>query len=70
MQIIKACEKVTGQAIPLEITERRPGDPPRLVAEPTKLKTQLGWEPEYSNIEDTIATAWAWHQAHPTGYAD
>ena len=70
MEIIKACEKVTGQKIPFEITERRPGDPPRLVAEPTKLKTQLGWEPKYSNIEDTIATAWAWHQGHPNGYGN
>ncbi len=68
MEIIEACEKVTGQSIARDITERRPGDPPRLVAEPTKLKTQLGWEPKYSNIEDTIATAWAWHQAHPNGY--
>ena len=70
MQIIEACERVTGQPIAREITARRPGDPPRLVAEPTKLKTQLGWRPEYTNIEDTIATAWAWHQAHPKGYAD
>jgi len=68
MEIIKACEKVTGQKIPYEVTERRPGDPPRLVAEPTKLKTQLGWEPQYTDIEDTIATAWAWHKAHPNGY--
>lgn len=68
MEIIKACEAVTGQSIAYEVTERRPGDPPRLVAEPTKLKTQLGWDPVYTNIEETIATAWAWHQAHPNGY--
>ncbi len=68
MEIITTCEKVTGQSIAREITDRRPGDPPRLVAEPTKLKTQLGWEPQYTNIEDTIATAWAWHKAHPDGY--
>lgn len=67
MDIIKTCEKVTGRAIPQEVTERRPGDPPRLVAEPSKLKTQLGWEPQFT-IEETIATAWAWHQAHPDGY--
>ena len=50
--------------------QRRPGDPPRLVAEPTKLKTQLGWEPQYTNIEDTIATAWAWHKKFPNGYGN
>jgi len=31
---------------------------------------QLGWKPQYTNIEDTIATAWAWHQANPNGYND
>jgi UDP-glucose 4-epimerase len=70
MEIIDACEAVTGQSIARSIAERRPGDPPRLVAEPTKLKTQLGWSPQYSDIKDTIATAWAWHQAHPNGYPD
>ncbi|MBU2994058.1 UDP-glucose 4-epimerase GalE [Octadecabacter sp. 1_MG-2023] len=68
MQIIEACEKVTGQTIAREIVERRPGDPPRLVAKPDKLKTQLGWEPQYSDIEKTIQTAWSWHKANPNGY--
>jgi UDP-glucose 4-epimerase len=68
MQIIEACEKVTGQSIAREIVERRPGDPPRLVAKPDKLKTQLGWEPQYSDIEKTIQMAWAWHKANPNGY--
>lgn len=67
-EIIAACEEVVGHAIPQELTARRPGDPPRLVADPTKLKSQLGWEPQYSDIKKTIATAWAWHKAHPNGY--
>jgi len=68
LQIIQACEKVTGKTIPYEVTERRPGDPPRLVADPTKLKTRLGWKPKYTSIEDTIRTAWAFHQKNPDGY--
>jgi UDP-glucose 4-epimerase len=67
-QIIAACRRITGHDIPQEIARRRPGDPPALVADPAKLKTQLGWEPKYTDIEETIATAWAWHQSHPTGY--
>ena len=67
-EIIAACEKVTGMAIPQEITDRRPGDPPSLVANSTKLKSVLGWKPKYTEIEDTIATAWAWHKSHPNGY--
>jgi UDP-glucose 4-epimerase len=30
--------------------------------------TKLGWTPQYTSIEDIVATAWAWHQAHPDGY--
>jgi UDP-glucose 4-epimerase len=67
-EIIAACEKVTGQSIARDLCPRRPGDPPALVADPTKLMTQLGWKPKYTSIEETIRTAWAWHQANPQGY--
>lgn len=67
-EIIHACEKVTGQKIAYQVVERRPGDPPRLVADPAKLKTRLGWKPKYASIEDTIRTAWAFHQKNPEGY--
>lgn len=68
LEIITACEAVTGRAIARDLTARRPGDPPRLVADASKLKTQLGWTPRYTDIEDTIRTAWAWHERHPQGY--
>jgi UDP-glucose 4-epimerase len=66
--IIAACEDVTGRSIPQEVAPRRPGDPPRLVADPAKLKTQLGWAPRYTDIRETVATAWEWHRTHPEGY--
>lgn len=68
LEIIEACEKVVGTSIARRIVARRPGDPPRLVANPTKLKAQLGWQPNYLSIEDTIRTAWQWHQKNPEGY--
>ncbi|MBI1367288.1 MAG: UDP-glucose 4-epimerase GalE [Planctomycetes bacterium] len=70
MDIHRACEQVTGKKIPYEVTKRRPGDAPALVADPTKLKSKLGWKPKYPNIKDVVATAWAWHQKHPQGYND
>lgn len=69
-EIISACEEIVGKPIAQTMASRRPGDPPRLVADPTKLKTQLGWKPKYADIKDTIATAWAWHQANPNGYGN
>ncbi len=68
MEIIRACESVVGRDIAYKVVERRPGDPPRLVADPTKLKTQLGWKPRYTSIEETIRTAWEWHKRNPEGY--
>jgi UDP-glucose 4-epimerase len=68
LEILDACKSVAGKDIPFEVVGRRPGDPPALVADPTKLMSQLGWKPRYTAIEDTIATAWKWHREHPDGY--
>ena len=66
--VITACRDVTGHAIPVEVTARRPGDPPALYADPSKLKRRYRWEPKYRTIQSTIETAWRWHQAHPDGF--
>lgn len=70
LEVIRACEEVTGTTIPREVVGRRPGDPPALVADPTKLKTRLGWKPRYPDIRSVVASAWAWHKSHPNGYPD
>ncbi|HRX87305.1 MAG TPA: UDP-glucose 4-epimerase GalE [Phycisphaerae bacterium] len=67
-EIITAAERVTGRKIPVREVERRPGDPPELYADPTRAREALGWQPRYLKVEDTIATAWAWHEAHPDGF--
>ena len=69
-EVIKMCEKVSGKSIPAIEKPRRPGDPPRLVAGAQKAFTELGWKPKYAKLEDIVSTAWAWHKAHPNGYAD
>lgn len=69
-QVIAACERVTGQKIPAVAKPRRPGDPPKLVASAEKAVRELGWAPRFQKLEDIIATAWAWHVRHPSGYPD
>ena len=69
-QVIEICEKITGVKIPAIEKTRRACDPPRLVAAANKAFSELGWKPQYPKIEDIVATAWAWHKKHPTGYAD
>lgn len=67
-QIIDMARRVTGHPIPAKETERRPGDPARLVASSEKIKADLGWTPRFDDPERMIATAWKWHRGHPSGY--
>jgi UDP-glucose 4-epimerase len=69
-EVIQACERATGKAIPAIEQPRRPGDPPRLVASADKAVRELGWKPKFPKLDDIIATAWAWHKRHPDGYPD
>jgi UDP-glucose 4-epimerase len=68
MEVIRTARGVTGREIAVEVGPARPGDPSRLVADATKARLVLGWEPEYPGLESIIETAWKWHQAHPHGY--
>ncbi len=61
-QVIETARKVTGKEITAEVSDRRPGDPPILVGSGKKARKILGWQPQYSNLEDIITHAWQWHQ--------
>jgi len=67
-EVIDAARRVTGRDFQVREGERRPGDPAALVASGERAREALGWTPERS-LEQMIADAWAWHQAHPRGYA-
>jgi UDP-glucose 4-epimerase len=67
-EVIEACRRVTGHAIPTEKGARRAGDPPQLVADSSKAQKLLSWQPHYTDIESIIRTAWNWHSSHPRGY--
>ena len=66
-EVVETARRVTGREIEAREGPRRPGDPPALVAASDRIRAELGWVPEKS-LEDMIADAWAWHQAHPSGY--
>ena len=60
-EVIDAVERVTGRPVPRREVARRAGDPPELVADPSKANRLLGWQPQMSDIDSIIRTAWAWH---------
>jgi len=67
-EVIKKASKITGQAIPVKITGRRPGDPAVLIGSSKRAIEALGWKPQFADIETIIETAWKWHKNHPGGY--
>ncbi len=68
-EVVAACRRVTGHEIPAVVTPRRPGDPPRLVADASLARARLGWRPRHTGIDDIVASAWRWHRDHQRGYA-
>jgi len=68
-EVIDAAKRVTGVDFPVVEGERRPGDPPTLYADPSKIERELDWTADVRDIDTIIADAWRWKQAHPDGYA-
>jgi UDP-glucose 4-epimerase len=65
-EVIESARRVTEHPIPAEIKPRRPGDPARLVASSEQAKLHLGWTPKHSELDDIVASAWAWQQQRYT----
>ena len=60
---------MTGREITVREAPRRPGDPPSLVAASDLIRAELGWEARKPELEQIIADAWAFAEAHPNGYS-
>lgn len=58
MEVIRAAEEVTGRKVPVTMGERRAGDPVSLVAASDKLRTALGWQPQYPDLRTIVGHAW------------
>ena len=68
LEVLRVVQKVTGVDFQLTMSPRRSGDPAELVADSTRIKTEFGWNPKYSDITNIVQTAWKWHKGHPEGY--
>ena len=65
--IINTFEGIMGSEIPKEIADRRKGDIPISLADITKAKKLLGWEPKYT-LEEMCRDSWKWQQKYPEGF--
>jgi UDP-glucose 4-epimerase len=61
-EVVKTARKVTGTDFTIEETGRRPGDPPVLVADSSRMKSELHWQPMHADLEFIIETAWEWEK--------
>lgn len=61
-EVVEKVIEVTGVRFPVKNVDRRPGDPPELIADASKLKEELGWEPRHDDLEYIIKTAWEWEK--------
>ena len=68
LEVIRSVERVTGRRVPTESAPRRPGDPAVLYAAAGRIATELGWRPTFTSLDEVVATAWRWHDAHPHGF--
>lgn len=62
LEVIESVRRVTGKPIAVEECDRRPGDPAVLVASSEKIKSELGWEPKFAELDKIVASAWEWHK--------
>ncbi|PNH10094.1 putative UDP-arabinose 4-epimerase 3 [Tetrabaena socialis] len=68
-QFVDACRKVTGREIKVVMQEEaRPGDYAAVWSEVGKIKRELGWSANYTDVEEGLRHAWRWREAHPNGY--
>jgi len=61
-EVITMVKTITGREFPVEETSRRPGDPPALVADSSRLRSATGWQPRYDDLAYIVDTAWKWEQ--------
>lgn len=60
LDVITTAKKVTNRDIPYRVVDRRPGDPPILIADAGRATKELGWIPRRGDLETMISDAWKW----------
>ncbi len=63
LEVIAAVKKASGRDFDVHLTGRRPGDPAAIVASSDKIRSALGWEPKYDNLDGIVRDALGW-EAH------
>ena len=68
LEVIDRVKALTGLEVTLKKSGRRYGEPAILLASFQRIREELGWVPQYSDLDIILRTAWQWHKTHPRGY--
>lgn len=63
LEVVDCVARQARRSIPTRVCPRRPGDPAELVADASRARDMLGWEPRHSSLASIVETAWRWHAA-------
>lgn len=69
-EVIEVAKRVTGRGIPVVEAPRRAGDPAVLVASSEKIRRELGWKPQFTDLETIVRSAWQWTSRHRTAASE
>ncbi|XP_022954932.1 UDP-arabinose 4-epimerase 1-like [Cucurbita moschata] len=69
-EFVEACKKATGVDIKVEYLPRRPGDYAEVFSNPTKIKNELNWTAQHTDLEESLRVAWRWQKSHRNGYGN
>ncbi len=61
-EVVDKVKDITGIDFPVRYVDRRPGDPPALVADASRIRKELGWTPQHDDLGYIIKTAWEWEK--------
>ena len=62
MEVVEAVGKAVGRAVPHSVGPRRDGDPPSLVADPSRARERLGWNARHSSLDEIVVDALRWER--------
>ncbi|MCI3027648.1 UDP-glucose 4-epimerase GalE [Desemzia sp. C1] len=69
LDVVNNFEKATGQKVPYEIVDRRPGDIGTCFADASKAAKELDWKAKFT-LEEMCRDSWKWQENNPNGYTD
>ncbi|MGH6923839.1 MAG: UDP-glucose 4-epimerase GalE [Propylenella sp.] len=62
LEVLQALEKEIGRKLPVRMAPRRPGDPPSLVSDASRIREVFEWRPNHGELSEIISTALAWQK--------